>query len=389
MSIERPLISEAGEPIEAVTAAHDIEAARSAIANWLLHSGAQQVTGENAGAVAGWLAPSGRADYVYPEITGYYLQWLAWYALRHDASADVAHRASAAQHWLQAWVSRDSLPQTRVYLRDHQDDWRNRALFFFDVAMVLRGLAWSVHAGLISADTALVDRLCALLRRLMRGDGMFDACVLESTADSNATLPSRWSTQRGPFLAKAAEGVLCAARWLPNIAEDIVRAAESTFDASLNAALVSPHHETHPFLYALEGVFNRAATGTTTNEKPRLAAQFDALMHQVDGVGHLPEASDRAGAKRLDIVAQAIRIDSILHSQLGHEGDHNRKSVLKMVGLLVENTNRAGALPFAPDQQPVQLNVWTAMFAEQALARVQYRLFDRNRAVSWTHPCLI
>ena len=41
--------------------------------------------GDHAGAVAGWIGGDGRADYVYPEITGYFLQWLASMAQRHGA----------------------------------------------------------------------------------------------------------------------------------------------------------------------------------------------------------------------------------------------------------------------------------------------------------------
>ncbi|MEO8137238.1 MAG: hypothetical protein ABI831_25060, partial [Betaproteobacteria bacterium] len=63
--------------IAARSAAHQ-ESTDAAIADWLLRGPAQARTGANAGGVAGCIAVSGSPLYVYPEIAGYYLQWLAW-----------------------------------------------------------------------------------------------------------------------------------------------------------------------------------------------------------------------------------------------------------------------------------------------------------------------
>jgi hypothetical protein len=386
VNVQRSLASDFGEAA-AITAPQKVEATRAAIAAWLLHGGVQLTAGENAGAVAGWLSPSGRIDYVYPEITGYYLQWLAWHALRHGDVADLDSRADAAQRWLSKWIQRSDPPQTRVYLAAQHDDWRNRALFFFDVAMVVRGLAWCAHAGLLSPDPLLVERLCVMLQRLVATDGMFDACVLHPGATAGEGLPLRWSTRRGAFLAKAADGVLFAAQWLPHVPTALVQAAASTFDASVQYAITAPHKEAHPLLYALEGVLNRAGRTIRETGLSRLAPQFDALIERVDSAGHLAETAGAPGAARLDIVAQAIRIDAVLRPAPERNGTHTLTAPAAMIELLVRNAGNAGALPFAPDQRPVQFNVWTAMFAEQALALAQDRCIDRR--IAWAYPCLI
>src|SRR5437867_5322968 len=112
-----------------------IETTRDTVARWLLHGGAQIRDGAHAGGVAGVVSGNGSAEYVYPEITGYYLQWLAWYAVSRGHSMQLVERAKAAQGWLRTWLRSEELPATRVHLRVSADDWRNGAVFFFDVAM--------------------------------------------------------------------------------------------------------------------------------------------------------------------------------------------------------------------------------------------------------------
>ena len=51
--------------------------AAARLRGWLLEGPAQLRTGEHAGGVAGSFDAQGRAGYVYGEITGYYLHWLA------------------------------------------------------------------------------------------------------------------------------------------------------------------------------------------------------------------------------------------------------------------------------------------------------------------------
>ena len=147
------------------------------IERWLIDGPAQQRTGPHAGAVAGWVGPDGRAEYVYPEITGYYLQWLAWIARRRGVHGALIARADAAQRWLVAWAATDDDPPTRRYLRCSPHDWRNDTVFVFDLAMVLRGLGSAHHVGLIAPNVALIRRLGDLCSALIGADGRFDACV--------------------------------------------------------------------------------------------------------------------------------------------------------------------------------------------------------------------
>jgi hypothetical protein len=97
--------------------------------------------GAHAGGVAGCVSTCGSAKYVYPEIAGYYLQWLTWRAQRFGKFTCTRRRRrrGTAVACRLAFGRRPAADA--VHLRGADNDWRNRAVFCFDLAMVLRGLA--------------------------------------------------------------------------------------------------------------------------------------------------------------------------------------------------------------------------------------------------------
>jgi hypothetical protein len=345
----------------------DVHGAREALAEWLLGGGAQLTSGTHRGAVAGWLDQRGRASYVYPEITGYYLQWLSWRARTCGGAPTLSGRAAAAQRWLARWVVSPDLPPTRVYLDAATEDWRNAALFFFDVAMVVRGLAWAAASDLIHPDPALVATLSSLLARMIGSDGLFMAVL---SRDGASSPPDRWSTRRGPFFTKAAQGIMFAGRHLPGLSCDVVKAADATFEASLQWMWQRPHREIHPLLYSMEGLLNESGRLDEPQAMSRMEKQYCSLIGLADDSGHLPETVGAEGMNRLDVVAQALRVGIGLQPWLRPAQQH--KPILEtMCRLLVRSTTSAGEIPFAPTGSSIQLSVWTAMFAEQALTMWQ------------------
>ncbi len=274
-------------------AAPDDPSTGSAVGRWLLEGPAQLRDGAHAGAIAGTLH-DGRATYVYPEIAGYYLQWLAWRARTFGGTPALATRAHRVQDWLGAWLAADATPRTRIYLDAATDDWRNGALFFFDVAMVARGLAAAAETGLLVPDATVVRGVDAALQRLIAADGLFAACI--ATAPE-VTLPQRWSTRRGGFLAKAAAGVIVAGRDLPGIAPEVTAAAHATFAASLDWMREQPHREAHPLLYTFEGIMalpDDARFAATLAETGR-AVRCDA---RAGGTGRLSAGDAERGQRR-------------------------------------------------------------------------------------------
>ena len=306
--------------------------------DWLLHGPAQVRDGPERGAILGTV---GEHAYAYPEIAGYYLQWLAWRDAIGGDRATARARALAVHHWLEGWISRPRL-LTRVHLPGPVEDWRNDAVFAFDLAMVLRGLGSAQSRGLVAADPRLVSDLCERLRTLVADDGELLACRPEPRCGA------RWSTRRGPFLAKAAAGILSAARSL-DVPPELRDAAQRTHAASLATLERAPHAEPHPALYALEGAL---AAGPT--EKSCVVA--NALR----GVAALVAAGPADPAWRSDVCAQYVRVRRLIHDGRDARID---AAIRDLDSCIDEN----GAVAFSRlgDRQP---NVWCTMFAEQALA---------------------
>ena len=339
---------------------HAAPSAQERISAWLLGRNVQQVDG----GVAGWVDAKGQAAYVYPEITGYYLQWLAWRASGSVAHAFLARRADAAQQWLKRWLGGAGAPLTRIHSTPGIDDWRNRAVFAFDVAMVLRGLAAAARMNLVSADPAVVKRLNDELERLVAHDGQLDACSVHA---DGADFPRRWSTQRGPFLAKAAAGIEVASASLPGVSTALRTAAAATFDASIEALTAAPHAETHPQLYALEGYLAWPGHPQFAARLPAMMTAFEGLVASTLAQGRVPESQREAGTARLDIVAQMLRVGVLL----GHHGGSTVLASLTrpLVAALETAVLPDGAMPFARHGDfALQRNAWVAMFATQALA---------------------
>jgi hypothetical protein len=67
---------------------------------------------------------------------------------------------------------------------------------------------------------------------------------------------------------------------------------------------------------------------------------------------------------RLDIVAQTIRAAGLLLPESADD-------VGEMIQMLVDYIDPDLGIPFSPSDGAAQYNVWTAMFAEQALFAVE------------------
>ena len=358
--------------------------AATTIAQWLQHGPAQLRHGPHAGAVAGTLTHDGAALYVYPEIAGYYLQWLAWSAQRGGDSLVLSRSAQDLQAWLGKWLVLSDPPPTRVHLGPDCDDWRNDAVFLFDLAMVLRGLGAAAQERLLEPDAGVVAGIVAQLARLVAADGAFDACVVNRNA---AAPPARWSTRRGAFLAKAAAGIITAAQAIPGIPDRIVRAADATLAQSIAALASSPHGESHPLLYACEGILALPRHAGFPAALAVVAREYDALLASADAAGFLPETRGEAatsGPKRVDVLAQAIRVGALLQFHRPRQAP-DRIALARVHNALRRQVSASGAVGFAAGDTS-RCNVWAAMFADQALA---FAAPAREPDASWRNGPLL
>jgi hypothetical protein len=359
--------------------------AEGSIADWLLHGPAQLRSGPHAGAVAGTVTAAGAAAYVYPEIAGYYLQWLAWRAQRHGGLGDLRESAAAVQRWLNVWLAASDPPPTRLYLDGTTDDWRNRAVFFFDIAMVLRGLGSAAHAGIVAPDAAVIGLVTRQLERLVAADGQYDACAMNVAGDA---FPARWSTRRGAFLTKAAAGIVTAATQLPGIAPRLVHAAQETFVASIASLEQHPHREAHPLLYAFEGVLALPGHRHFAGALATVARQYDGVLARASADGFLPETlgpDAPAGPERVDVLAQTLRIGGLLVAHRPQQPP-DQVTLARLRAALARQVKPVGAVTFARAADAAQWNVWAAMFADQAL---DFATPVRDTNASWRNDPLL
>ncbi len=332
------------------------EASRRAAARlraWLLSDHVQIAEGPQAGGVVGALDAQGRAQYVYAEITGYYLHWLA--GLDIDDPRRRA-RAEAALAWAQRQFAGDAAPATRLYLDAAPDDWRNRARFFFDDAMLVGGLAAATRHGLIAPPTALLQRLYDELARFVEHD---QVRAVRRLAD-DVVLPDRWSTREDRFLVKATTRVLSAAEWLP-LPTALAKACERLQRERVMEADDAPVEMLHPTLYYLEGVV--AVESVFAQLAHDLLMRIIALTR---ADGSLPESPESPDVPRTDIIAQALRLGIYVRAR-GVPGPHEDATLDRLAAQLIARIDDDGAIAFRPDVETPQRNVWCAMFAEQAL----------------------
>lgn len=332
---------------EALTDLCETTAAR--LRHWLLTGDVQCVQGAQAGGIYGAFDADGKARYVYPEITGYYLHWLAEVASVADADM-LRPAAQAAAGWAERALAGGNLPATRAYVgTGDTDDWRNRAVFFFDLAMLLRGLCAAYEAGLVAFPAGAIGRLIDELAAFVDADGRIRAV----RSDTGVTLPPRWSTQGGPFEVKASSRVELAARHSPlpaALAQACRRLAQSYRGGIATLAL----DMLHPTLYFAEGML--VAEPGCEAAVTTLARRCLALA---DAGGNLPEAED-SPVPRSDILAQTLRVLLLTGAAQG-------AAVEQVATALAGRVDAAGRLPFRLDVDAPQPNVWCAMFAEQAL----------------------
>jgi hypothetical protein len=336
------------------------------IERWLLDSGVQLEGGPQRGGVAGWLDRHGQAEFVYLEITGYYLTTAAWLATGAASSEECAaaalERGRTALSWMTSATADGVLPPTRLYLSPGHDDWRNSAIFSFDLAMAARGVACFAGATCSEEAETLVRVLGARVQDVCSGTAPLPSHT--PRAGYAAALPDRWSTRPGPHHVKAAAALLR----LPGDVLDarLVRACRQTaahWAAAMGAEW--PCTELHPLLYGLEGllILEPAPSEHTIDVVEGL---YERLLRLQAADGSLPAASGGSSHEvRADVIAQALRVGALLRAARRLEGDTWRRRLDGLATVLLQHVRADGGVSFSTDRDVA--NAWCAMFAHQAL----------------------
>ena len=272
------------------------------------------------GAIAGWLNEHDEPAFAYPEITGYYLSWLASLA-RLQPEIDTRPAALAAVEWLQTITSFDHPPATRYYF-DDSDDWRNDATFTFDLAMMCRGL----HAvrGMVP-ERPRKQLLQKLLRHVLPPGNSLPVFI-----NARGELPDRWSTRPGPFQLKTAAALMPFERH-PAIWSTFYRfrgrILEEVDSGELHAACLAASAE--------------------------VANCVEALFACIDDT-------------RSDVIAQGLRLGCALRSFGFLQGRAWSNRLEELRFRLETFVSESGAISFrSGGYRPTHFNTWATIFAYQ------------------------
>jgi hypothetical protein len=342
------------------------------LTEWLMSDRVLRPVGSGAG-VANWLWPNGLHDGLYPEIGGYYLQFLSVAESCPTASglttsatgAALAAREAAVRviEWLaKAGPMGDPLT---LYHRDMtQSDWRNKCLFAFDLAMILRGFA-SVESrwpGIVPA--VVMARYSEAIRSLV-GPGGLRSHQLRPGA-SQHDVPVKWSTQVDVHHIKIAAALSGVGPQFAEVVSAVIREQTEALEREGRGRM----RELHPFLYLVEGWLILWGQSGSHAFLDHAGSAFRIVLREfIPDNGTLPPIAGRRDlVTRADVLAQALRAGLILEHAGGIDAvatPHWPIARKALEAALLSRLAPDGGIEF--DDVGRHRNVWASLFAWQAM----------------------
>lgn len=339
---------------------------------WLLSGQVQLRSGDLRGGVLGWFDARPESAFAYGECSGYYLTYLSY---RHAMLADggeLETQAAEAGAWLAREWCMGSTPPTRAYLDGHHvRDWRNEFHFSFDLGMMMRGATLANARFPELSHGRAVRALAKRLEAFVTPDGLLAPCVPVRPGP----LPPCWSVAPGPYQMKPAACILSAGAELP---ERLREAATATWERWRSEPPESPGQDRlHDFLYSVEGLILEGYRRRDAQTLDRARITFNV------GAGSLgldPFDPHRISAGRSDVAAQTLRLASILYPLSSRRGRLWAQRLDALAGIVCSYLDGNGVMHFRRGQSRLEHpNVWSAMFASQALRF--YQIWRSGRAI--------
>jgi hypothetical protein len=304
--------------------------ARDRVAHWLETAAVQETRGAGLGGIAGHLDATGRPAFLYGEATGYWLRWASLYA------PNPVRMAAAVEFFARQW-SGASPPPTRF---GATADWRNGAVFSFDLAITAQGLADAASVVGETKCAKVVARLVPWLEQMISPD----ETLLSHLALETSRLPDRWSTRPGPYQAKTASAILrVPEHWLSPALAASARRTLARWKGKAEG-----HLELHARFYAIEGLLRGG-------EPP----DSSAILAVMDAEGGFPERIGSPDSRpRADVQAQALRL-------LCLSPGLDESALDAVAAALCRHINHDGSVSFRIGGSDA--NVWCAQFTYQAL----------------------
>ena len=341
---------------------HRTEDAQNSLTHWLMSDGVRRASRSGAG-VANWLWPDGNYDGLYPEICGYYLQFLALAACGSLPTPAARDAASQVVEWLQE-VGPAGDPPTLDHRNPADSDWRNKCLFAFDLGMIYRGFAAVETSWPGIVGESLLGRYRDSIRSLTC-DGRLSSHSLRAGAH-DGDIPVKWSTQVDVHHVKIVAALAGVGPHFATTVSATIAAQAQLLERDGKARL----RELHPFLYFVEGWLMLWGQCGSPVHLDRAATAFDIVLTEFDPErGTLPAIAGRNDiAPRADVLAQALRAGLVLeHAGRLDTSAHSHWPRIRhaLTEELLSRLTPGGAMEF--DRIGRHANVWASMFAWQAM----------------------
>lgn len=332
---------------------------------WLLQSGIQVHQNDVGIGIAGWLDNNNNPEFIYPEITGYYLTYLAFEMARSTELKLVARdKALAVIDWLYN-SGLVSPPATRIYLNKSKiSDWRNKLVYSFDIGMILRGL-YAIQKHISSRK---LSNSIKIYRKYLLDFQSLSFPLIPIKKKFECKIPQRWSTKLGPHQAKIASMLIFLNPEIDSRLFNILKSIYEYWDGYL--VHEGDIQSFHSLLYYLEGIILIGLFTDDHSTLLRASENFQIIINSQTQDGFLPTDSfTRDNLYRADVQAQALRIGAILQQYEYLDDATYRPKLDQLRRVLMEFIGSSGAVNFYPisDINQGNWNTWCTMFAYQAL----------------------
>lgn len=375
-------------------------------ADWLCRSGIQNLSRNPKlrGGVASWYEIDAKIyPFLYSEITGYALSThLFLCRVRSDP------KMLRSAHLGAGWLLRNALHadgglKTRYYLVKHYVSpnycFYQGRIYAFDTAMAGYGLLQLHKAEPCEEYDEAIRRIASfLLHKMRKKDGSFYPYYDSSARRCDEDL-EKWSDQGGTFHAKLAlflidyhrlTGIPSYRQAATELLDGVASAQEKDGRFITGKKDVSTH--LHPHAYTLEGLLYGAHHLKRKDYLKAARKGFEWMLRGVsdDGsVSSIYQHGSFSHHERSDIVAQALRLGSVLYAMDSSSVSAHLPRLEKIRSHLLlfqhgSGTRQAGGFVYGAATDGlmrVHLNAWSTMFALQALW--MHDAFVRRRRPFW------
>ena len=301
-------------------------------------------------------------EYIYGEITGYYLSFCSYVCKRRPTEIQRLSPIMASHvNWLVNSAKSGFITRCPMHAAE---DWRNSAIFPFDVSMIIRGVTDASYFVDIGDALALyTDLFCRFF------DYSKEA-LLPYVNITHEKLPVKWSTRNDVHFAKIVANAL-PAFYRSGKGKEVcilIRMLKQFDNRNLDLLFRT---DSHPLFYYLEGMALASSNPLTTIFFPtgyteRIHNIFKRLT-KTQKKSVLLDNPTNGSYARSDVLAQFARIGMLLRAKELVD-DEGMATIGEVLDYILDYCFCDGkVLFFTKERLENSYNSWCAMFLYQAL----------------------